>query len=150
MAGFMASCFVLAAGLGLQAGRNVIRVDEVEAELVRAGSIVVQTQRGGEVRIDQAGITISAAGLPVRTTHLTEHEARIEIGMDYDWSQDSGLRPTPRVAVGRAGRDASNNLVTRAAIVSPEGVHSGEWHTNNPRHDGRTDRDLIEDLKRGK
>jgi hypothetical protein len=68
--------------------------------------------------------------------------------LDSDWTQENALRPTPRVAVGRTGKDTSSNLVTRITAISPEGCHSGEWHVNNPSADGRTDRQLIDDLKR--
>ena len=135
------------AAAGFQAGKNRVTADEVVAKIINASAIEVPSERG-LLRIDERGITITAPGMSANRTNLKDHETRIEIGMDYEWQQDNGLKPTPRIAVGRAGHDTSDNVVTRASILSPEGVHSGEWHTNNPRHDGRTDRDLIESLLR--
>jgi len=147
--------FGLAVALGWQgapgaggAGGRRISADEIACGIITAETFRVSTDKG-EIRIDKNGITMSAAGDPTGgRTNLIDHEARIEIGLDWDWRQDNALSPTPRVLVGRAGHDTSNNLVTRASILSPEGCHSGEWHTNNPKHDGRTDRDLINELRR--
>jgi hypothetical protein len=135
------------AGAGGGAGKR-ISADEITCGIITAETFRVSTDKG-EIRIDKNGITMSATGEPTGgRTNLTDHEARIEIGLDWDWRQDNALSPTPRVLVGRAGHDTSNNHVTRASILSPEGCHSGEWHTNNPKHDGRTDRELINELRR--
>jgi len=144
----MAALLFAAAGFGFQTASRVIRADKVVSGTVTAGAFLVTTEKGS-IRLDEKGLTIIAPGEknPVRT-NVVEHESRIEIGMDYEWSQDNGLRPTPRIIVGRVGKDAHENDLTRAAILSPQGVHSGEWHTNNPKHDGRTDRDLIDELRR--
>lgn len=134
--------------LGFQAGRKIITADEVSAGTIKAEAFTVITDKG-LVRLDSKGLTIAAPCLTSdRRTQFTEMEARIEIGMDSEWTQENALRPTPRVAVGRSGKDTSSNLVTRVTALSPEGCHSGEWHVNNPRYDGRTDRELIDDLKR--
>jgi hypothetical protein len=134
--------------LGFQAARKVITADDVVAQHMKAESFSVVTDKG-VVRLDAKGLTIAAPCLTNdRRTQFTEMEARIEIGLDNDWTQENALRPTPRVAVGRTGKDTSSNLVTRITAISPEGCHSGEWHVNNPSADGRTDRQLIDDLKR--
>lgn len=138
----------MSASLGFQAARKVVTADDVVAQHIKAESFSVITDKG-LVRLDAKGLTIAAPCLTNdRRTQFTEMEARIEIGMDSEWTQENALRPTPRVAVGRSGKDTSSNLVTRITALSPEGCHSGEWHVNNPRADGRTDRSLIDDLKR--
>ena len=125
-----------------------ISADEISCGIIRAETFLVSTDKG-TIQLDSRGLTISATGLPTGgRTNLVDHESRIEIGLDWEWAQENALRPTPRVLVGRLGHDTSNNLVTRASILSPEGCHSGEWHVNNPKHDGRTDRDLIDALRR--
>jgi hypothetical protein len=134
--------------MGFQAGRKVVTADDVVAQTVKADSFIVMTDKG-QVRLDAKGLTMTAPCLTAdRRTQFTEMEARIEIGMDNEWTQENALRPTPRVAVGRVGRDTANSAVTRITAISPEGCHSGEWHLNNPRYDGRTDRELIDALKR--
>lgn len=145
-AGALAALGLAVAG-GLRAAADRVVTDEVHAGEIHAKVILVETAKG-VVRIDEKGITLTAPAARPSKSNLTDHAPRIEIGMDYDWSQDNGLMPTPRIAVGRVGHDTSSNLVTRASILSPEGVHSGEWHVNNPKHDGKTDRDMIEDLKK--
>jgi hypothetical protein len=127
-----------------------ISADSINCGVITAQRLLVSTDKAA-IRLDESGLTITATGLPTNgRTNLIDHESRIEIGMDWDWAQESGgaLKPTPRVLVGRVGHDTSNNLATRASILSPEGCHSGQWHLNNPRHDGRTDRDLIDSLRR--
>jgi hypothetical protein len=127
-----------------------ISADSINCGTITAEAFVVAGDKGS-IRLDEKGLAISAEGMPTGgRTNLIDHQARIEIGLDWEWAQESGgaLKPTPRVLVGRVGHDTSNNLATRASILSPEGCHSGEWHLNNPKHDGRTDRDLIESLQR--
>jgi hypothetical protein len=127
-----------------------LSADEISCGVITAEKFLVSTDKG-TIRLDASGLTISADGAPTGgRTNLVDHEARIEIGLDWEWAQENGgaLRPTPRVLVGRVGHDTANNLATRAAILSPEGCHSGEWHLNNPKHDGRTDRDLIDAMRR--
>lgn len=122
--------------------------DEIRCGTITAENFVVSTDKSS-IRLDKNGLTIAAAGETTgRRTNIVDHETRIEIGLDWEWAQENALRPTPRVLVGRIGHDTSNNVVSRASVISPEGCHSGEWHTNNPRHAGRTDRDLINDLRR--
>lgn len=132
---------------GWQDPNRRISADEITCGVIRAQSFHVSTDKG-EVTLDKTGLVITGKGEPTSgRTNLVDHEARIEIGLDWDWSQQNALRPTPRVAVGRVGHDTSGNLMTRITLISPEGCHSGEWHTNNPDHDGRTDRDLIDSLR---
>ncbi len=137
-----------AGGGGAAAPNKRISADEISCGVIIAQTFLVSTDKG-VVRLDADGLTISATGLPTAgRTNLIDHEARIQIGLDWEWAQENALKPTPRVLVGRVGHDTSNNLATRASILSPEGCHSGEWHLNNPKHDGRTDRDLIDALRR--
>lgn len=145
--GLIATVFI-STSLGFQAGRKVVSADDVVAQHIKAESFTVITDKG-TIRLDAKGLSMAAPCLTSdRRTQFTEMEARIEIGLDSEWTQENALRPTPRVAVGRTGKDTSSNLVTRITAISPEGCHSGEWHVNNPRYDGRTDRDLIDAMKR--
>lgn len=125
-----------------------ISADEIRCGTITADAFVVSNDKE-TIHLDKDGLTISAKGETVanRTT-VADHETRIQIGLDWDWLQENALRPTPRVLVGRLGHDSANNVISRATLLSPEGCHSGEWHTNNPKHDGRTDKDLIDDLRR--
>jgi hypothetical protein len=134
--------------LGFQAAARDITANEISARQIKANSILVESEKG-TVRIDDNGIALITPGISTQgKSNIVEYENRIELGFDYEWKQDNFLRPTPRIAVGRTGRDTARNTVTRYAVISPEGLHSGEWHTNNPKHTGRTDRDLIENLRR--
>jgi hypothetical protein len=125
-----------------------VEAEEIQARTVFADSFVVRGVKG-EFRIDRNGLFMSAPGtISGGRTNIIEFENRIMIGMDDQWLQQNALGPTPRISVGRWGKDTGNNQVTRITYVSPEGLHSGEWHTNNPGSPGRTDRDLIESAKR--
>lgn len=130
------------------APKRRISADEMSCGIITAETFSVSTDKG-TITLDKNGLTIAATGGPTNgRTALVDHESRIEIGLDWEWAQENALRPTPRIAVGRAGNDASDNLLTRITLLSPEGCHSGEWHTNNPKHDGRTDKDWIDSLRR--
>lgn len=142
-----------AIGVGAVAGFQAppgkrISADEISCGTIRAETFTVSNDRA-TITLDKNGLVISAKGLPTGgRTNLVDHESRIEIGLDWDWEQENALKPTPRVLVGRVGHDTSDNLSTRASLLSPEGCHSGQWHKNNPRHDGRTDRELIDSMRR--
>ena len=124
-----------------------IDADEVRARTVFADTFIVRNAKG-EIRIDKTGLLMRSPKLStINRSKITEYENRIEIGFDEEWAQENLYQPTPRIAVGRWGKDTSDNVVTRITAASPEGLHSGEWHTNNPRIDGRTDHDLIEAIK---
>jgi hypothetical protein len=140
----LALAIIAIIALGFQAAARDISANEITARSINAKSIIVESDKG-TIRIDKEGIVLVAPGISTQgRSNVVEYENRIELGFDYELKQDNFLLPTPRVAVGRTGRDTANNTVTRYSIVSPEGLHSGEWHTNNPKHYGRTDRDLIE------
>ena len=139
----------IGAVVGFQAPPNRrLSADEINCGTITAETFKVSTDKG-TITLDKSGLKIFATGAPTNgRTNLVDHEARIEIGLDWEWDQENALRPTPRIAVGRLGHDTSDNLLTRITLLSPEGCHSGEWHTNNPKHDGRTDRELIDSLRR--
>lgn len=147
--GALLAVLAIGAIVGFQAPPNRrISADEMSCGVITAETFRVSTDRG-TITLDKDGLTISATGGPTNgRTALVDHESRIEIGMDWEWAQENALRPTPRIAVGRTGHDASDNLLTRITLLSPEGCHSGEWHTNNPKHDGRTDKNWIDSLRR--
>lgn len=125
-----------------------ISADEIRCGTITAENFVVSNDKC-TIHLDKDGLTIAAKGESTgNRTNLTDHEARIQIGLDWGWAQENALRPTPRVLIGRLGHDTAENVVSRATLLSPEGCHSGEWHTNNPKHDGRTDKDWIDELRR--
>jgi len=141
------------AAIALFAGVQGVPPKRLSADEIRCGTInaerFVVTNDKASITLDKSGLVISAKGETVgQRTNLKDHETRIEIGLDWEWLQENALRPTPRVLVGRLGHDTADNVVSRATLLSPEGCHSGEWHVNNPRHDSRTDKDLIEELRR--